>query len=68
MFLVDANQAWTVAEAVEFVNRTRDFVELRWFEEPCQWPDDRRAMQAVRFKTGRAGRGRADGDHPLGDA
>ena len=28
------------------------FVELRWFEEPCQWPDDRRAMQVVRFKTG----------------
>ncbi len=51
-FAVDANQAWTVAEAVEFVNRTRDFVELSWFEEPCQWPDDRRAMQAVRFKTG----------------
>jgi L-alanine-DL-glutamate epimerase-like enolase superfamily enzyme len=51
-FLVDANQAWTVAEAVEFVNRTHDFVDLRWFEEPCQWPDDRRAMQAVRFKTG----------------
>jgi D-galactarolactone cycloisomerase len=52
IFMVDANQAWTVAQAVEFVNRTRDFVELRWFEEPCQWPDDRRAMQAVRFKTG----------------
>jgi D-galactarolactone cycloisomerase len=52
VFLVDANQAWTVAEAVEFVGRTRDFVRLRWFEEPCQWPDDRRAMQAVRFKTG----------------
>jgi D-galactarolactone cycloisomerase len=51
-FLVDANQAWTVGEAVEFVNLTREFVELRWFEEPCQWPDDRRAMQAVRFKTG----------------
>ncbi len=51
-FLVDANQAWTVAEAVEFVNRTRDFVDLRWFEEPCQWPDDRRSMRDVRFKTG----------------
>lgn len=51
-FCVDANQAWTVAEAVEFVSRTRDFVQLSWFEEPCQWPDDRRAMQAVRFKTG----------------
>lgn len=51
-FFVDANQAWTVAQAVEFVNRTADFVELGWFEEPCQWPDDRRAMKAVRFKTG----------------
>lgn len=51
-FLVDANQAWTVAQAVEFVNRTRDFVDLRWFEEPCQWPDDRRAMHDVRIKTG----------------
>lgn len=52
MFMVDANQGWTVAEAVEFVDRTRDFVTLRWFEEPCQWPDDRRAMHDVRFKTG----------------
>jgi D-galactarolactone cycloisomerase len=51
-FLVDANQAWTVAEAVEFVARVRDFVDLRWFEEPCQWPDDRRAMRDVRYKTG----------------
>lgn len=51
-FLVDANQAWTPAEAVEFVGRARDFVDLRWFEEPCQWPDDRRGMQEVRFKTG----------------
>ena len=49
---VGQHQAWTAAEAVEFVNRTRPFVELRWFEEPCQWPDDRRAMQVVRFKTG----------------
>lgn len=51
-FLVDANQAWTAAEAIDFVDRTRDFVDLRWFEEPCQWPDDRRAMKVVRFKTG----------------
>ena len=51
-FLVDANQGWSVAEAVEFVGRVRDFVELRWFEEPCQWPDDRRAMSVVRYKTG----------------
>lgn len=52
VFIVDANQAWTVAEAVDFVDRTRDFVELRWFEEPCLWPDDHRAMRDVRLKTG----------------
>ena len=52
VFSVDANQAWTVAEAVEFTDRVRDIVPLCWFEEPCEWPDDRQAMQAVRFKTG----------------
>jgi L-alanine-DL-glutamate epimerase-like enolase superfamily enzyme len=51
-FMVDANQGWTASEAVEFVHRTRDFVELRWFEEPCLWPDDRRAMHLVRMTTG----------------
>ena len=51
-FLVDANQGWTVAQAIEFVERTSSFVKLRWFEEPCQWPDDRRSMKTVRLKTG----------------
>lgn len=52
MFLVDANQGWTVDQAVEFVERTRDVVKLRWFEEPCEWPNDRHGMNAVRVKTG----------------
>ena len=52
VFLVDANQGWTPSQAIEFVEGTRDFVQLRWFEEPCQWPDDRRSMQTVRLKTG----------------
>jgi D-galactarolactone cycloisomerase len=52
LFIVDANQAWSVDEAVEFVDRVRDTVQLRWFEEPCEWPDDQKAMQSVRFKTG----------------
>lgn len=50
IFAVDANQAWTVAEAVEFVQRARDFTELRWFEEPCLWPNDHRALRDVRMK------------------
>lgn len=49
-FAVDANQAWTVAQAVEFVNRAREFTELRWFEEPCLWPDDHRSMRDVRLR------------------
>jgi L-alanine-DL-glutamate epimerase-like enolase superfamily enzyme len=51
-FAVDANQAWTVAEALEFIRRVSSFVELLWFEEPCLWPDDHRAMHDVRLKSG----------------
>ncbi len=48
---VDANQGWTAAEAIEFANRARDY-DIRWFEEPCRWYDDRRAMAHVRAVTG----------------
>ncbi|MEQ8716863.1 MAG: mandelate racemase/muconate lactonizing enzyme family protein [Acidimicrobiales bacterium] len=51
-FVVDANQAWTVAEAVEFVRRAEDFVQLRWFEEPCLWPNDHEGLRDVRAKAG----------------
>lgn len=52
VFAVDANQAWTVAEAVEFVERTQALTELRWFEEPCLWPGDHQRMREVRHKSG----------------
>lgn len=52
VFMVDANQAWTVDEAIRFVRLTEDFVELRWFEEPCKWPDDRRSMASLRTRAG----------------
>lgn len=51
-FVVDANQGWTSREAIEFVRRAEDFVELRWFEEPCRWDNDRLAMRDVRHATG----------------
>lgn len=51
-FVVDANQGYTVAQAVEFVARASEFVKLRWFEEPCHWDNDRLAMRDVRFRTG----------------
>lgn len=49
MFIVDANQGYVYREAVEFVERASDIVELRWFEEPCRWPDDRIAMRDMRM-------------------
>lgn len=37
-FMVDANQQWTVGQAVDFARATRD-LDLYWFEEPTH-PDD----------------------------
>ena len=51
LFIVDANQAWTVSEAIEFVRRASEFVELRWFEEPCLWPNDAEGLRDVRSRT-----------------
>ena len=44
---VDANQAWTPREAVRFVQLVEDEA-LVWFEEPCRWHNDLRAMRDVR--------------------
>ena len=48
---VDANQAWTPAEAIHFARLVVD-CDLLWFEEPCQWQNDRRAMRDVRLAAG----------------
>jgi L-alanine-DL-glutamate epimerase-like enolase superfamily enzyme len=48
---VDANQGWSRAEAVDFGMRVRD-LDIRWFEEPCRWTNDRRWMRDVRLQTG----------------
>lgn len=45
---VDANQGYTPAEALRFAKVTED-LDLLWFEEPCQWHNDRRAMRDVRL-------------------
>lgn len=47
-FVVDANQGYSPREAIQFTRLVADFVELRWFEEPCRWPNDRQAMRDVR--------------------
>ena len=48
---VDANQAWTPQEAIRFARLVRE-LGLRWFEEPCRWSNDRRAMRDVRYAGG----------------
>lgn len=48
---VDANQGWTPAEAIRFATLVRD-CNLLWFEEPCVWQNDRRAMRDVRLSAG----------------
>jgi L-alanine-DL-glutamate epimerase-like enolase superfamily enzyme len=49
--MVDANQGYSLREAVDFARRTVD-LDLRWFEEPCRWVNDRRWMRDVRNQTG----------------
>jgi L-alanine-DL-glutamate epimerase-like enolase superfamily enzyme len=44
---IDANQGYTRAQAIELCDRVRD-LNIRWFEEPCQWSNDARDMRDVR--------------------
>ena len=43
----DANQGWTREQALRFARLVADY-DLHWFEEPCRWHNDRRAMRDVR--------------------
>jgi L-alanine-DL-glutamate epimerase-like enolase superfamily enzyme len=47
----DANQGWSTQEAIRFARLVED-CDLAWFEEPCRWANDRRAMRDVRFGAG----------------
>jgi len=49
--LYDANQGYSTADAIKFSHLVADD-NLLWFEEPCQWQNDRRAMRDVRFAGG----------------
>jgi len=48
---VDANQGYDRAQAVAFGRMVQD-QDIRWFEEPCRWTNDRRWMRDVRMQTG----------------
>ncbi len=45
---IDANQGYSVAQAVE-LSRRLEGVGVRWFEEPVQWHNDRRSLRDVRY-------------------
>jgi D-galactarolactone cycloisomerase len=47
---IDANQGYTVAEAIELCQMLAD-AGIRWFEEPVRWHNDRRALRDVRMRT-----------------
>jgi D-arabinonate dehydratase len=47
----DANQGWTLQQALEFTNITKD-LNLDWLEEPCKWDNDRAELPLVRSISG----------------
>jgi L-alanine-DL-glutamate epimerase-like enolase superfamily enzyme len=51
VLLADANQGYTPDQAVRFARLVED-CDLTWFEEPCRWPNDLRAMRDVRNRAG----------------
>jgi D-arabinonate dehydratase len=51
VLMADANQGYTRAEALRFVRLTSD-LDLRWFEEPVRWLNDRLSMRDVRLAAG----------------
>jgi D-galactarolactone cycloisomerase len=48
---VDANRGWSRHDALAFARLIGD-LNIRWFEEPCHWSNDRRDMAVVRAVTG----------------
>lgn len=49
IFVVDANQGYTVDEALAFLEAIDGF-PLRWFEEPTRWHGDWRSLRDVRMR------------------
>ena len=51
VLMVDANQGFTRRQAITFARLTED-LNIRWFEEPVQWLNDKLSMRDVRLTTG----------------
>ncbi|MEW5991646.1 MAG: mandelate racemase/muconate lactonizing enzyme family protein [Chloroflexota bacterium] len=51
LFVVDANQGYTVSEALEFLDAVRaEGITIRWFEEPTRWHADFRGLRDIRLR------------------
>jgi L-alanine-DL-glutamate epimerase-like enolase superfamily enzyme len=51
LFVVDANQGYTVPEALAFLAAARaEGIDIRWFEEPTRWHADFRGLRDVRLR------------------
>ncbi len=48
---IDANQGYTLPDAIDLARRLEG-ARIRWFEEPVQWHNDRRALRDVRYVGG----------------
>jgi D-galactarolactone cycloisomerase len=48
ILMVDANQGYTRADAIRFARLVQEY-DIRWFEEPCRWLNDRLSMRDVRL-------------------
>jgi L-alanine-DL-glutamate epimerase-like enolase superfamily enzyme len=45
---IDANQGYTTEQAIDLCRRIEG-LDVRWFEEPVRWHNDRRALRDVRM-------------------
>jgi D-galactarolactone cycloisomerase len=51
VLMIDANQGYTLEQALDLCRRL-DGLNVRWFEEPCRWDNDRRGLRDVRTQGG----------------
>ncbi|HXW80513.1 MAG TPA: mandelate racemase/muconate lactonizing enzyme family protein [Acidimicrobiales bacterium] len=47
LIAIDANQGYTLTDAIELCQRIAD-LDIAWFEEPVRWQNDRRSLRDVR--------------------
>jgi D-galactarolactone cycloisomerase len=50
LIAIDANQGFTAPQAIELCRRVEG-LNVRWFEEPVRWQNDRRSLRDVRLRT-----------------